>query len=503
MTLQDTNVTFSSIADGTTTDFPMSACVVYSDTHVIVRVDGQLRALGTHYIVTNLGSSAGANVQFLTPPENGQVVLRARRVPYEQQTDLENYEGPPLEVIERQFDLCVMQSQQLADFEGRSIRFPQGENVDGVLPPLSDSAGKYLFRNLDGTIGAAEGTTDTPISGAMTPFVASDTLGDARGELNVYSKSEVDALVSPEDFSPYNPIRNGGMVTPTPNASITAGNQVFGGVEHMGFLANAFTTATGTLSQSTAQAYSSTTFAVRATITTTGNGAAIFIHRIPTRLARALAGKKITVSCKLWQASGGNITPELAIWRANSGDDYSAVTQIGTNVVGSVVSSGAHADQEATFDLATYDGNTGLVFLAAFGGLGALTDITFRMADLKIDIGEVAQTFYPEPMDVVTPPLGRIFAWASFQGTTSPSVRVGENISSITRNGSGDYTLNFLVASPDTNYAFVFGAGRGAAALLCNTGSDPSTTSLRVGAFSPSSAFDAFTWLNVVIYRRK
>lgn len=48
-------------------------------------------------------------------------------------------------------------------------------------------------------------------------------------------------------------------------------------------------------------------------------------------------------------------------------------------------------------------------------------------------------------------------AWVNFNGTTSPgTIRSQYNISSVTKNGTGDYTLNFTNALSDANYA-VFG----------------------------------------------
>jgi hypothetical protein len=48
-------------------------------------------------------------------------------------------------------------------------------------------------------------------------------------------------------------------------------------------------------------------------------------------------------------------------------------------------------------------------------------------------------------------------AWVNFNGTGTPAIRASGNVSSITDNGTGNYTLNFAVALPDTNYCPVFG----------------------------------------------
>ena len=47
-------------------------------------------------------------------------------------------------------------------------------------------------------------------------------------------------------------------------------------------------------------------------------------------------------------------------------------------------------------------------------------------------------------------------AWVNFNGTGTVAIRDDFNISSITDNGAGDYTLNFSSALEDINYA-VFG----------------------------------------------
>jgi hypothetical protein len=51
--------------------------------------------------------------------------------------------------------------------------------------------------------------------------------------------------------------------------------------------------------------------------------------------------------------------------------------------------------------------------------------------------------------------------WASFNGTGTPSIRGSGGVSSVTRNGTGDYNVNFSTAMPDTNYAAVPGGTSG------------------------------------------
>jgi hypothetical protein len=46
-------------------------------------------------------------------------------------------------------------------------------------------------------------------------------------------------------------------------------------------------------------------------------------------------------------------------------------------------------------------------------------------------------------------------AWVNFNGTGTVAIRASGNVSSITDNGVGDYTVNFTTAMPDSNYSVV------------------------------------------------
>jgi hypothetical protein len=44
-------------------------------------------------------------------------------------------------------------------------------------------------------------------------------------------------------------------------------------------------------------------------------------------------------------------------------------------------------------------------------------------------------------------------AWVNFNGTGTVAIRASGNVSSITDNGTGDYTVNFTTAMADANYS--------------------------------------------------
>ena len=76
-------------------------------------------------------------------------------------------------------------------------------------------------------------------------------------------------------------------------------------------------------------------------------------------------------------------------------------------------------------------------------------------------------------------------AWVNFDGTGTIAARDSENVSSLTDNGTGDYTVNFSNAFGAADYAFATGRGRTSAefgTIVARTNvTAPATSSLRIG----------------------
>ena len=76
-------------------------------------------------------------------------------------------------------------------------------------------------------------------------------------------------------------------------------------------------------------------------------------------------------------------------------------------------------------------------------------------------------------------------AWVNFNGTTSPgTIRGSFNVGSVTKNGTGDYTVNFTNSLNDANYSTLGTSGNGNTNLgaVCQPFalSAPSTSSVRI-----------------------
>ncbi len=93
-------------------------------------------------------------------------------------------------------------------------------------------------------------------------------------------------------------------------------------------------------------------------------------------------------------------------------------------------------------------------------------------------------------------------AWVNFNGTSTVSIRASGNVSSITDNGTGAYTVNFTNAMPDANYAGVIMTGV-YFGLASNDASAPTTSAFAFivrQSNSPASSTDP-SYVHVAIFR--
>jgi len=73
-----------------------------------------------------------------------------------------------------------------------------------------------------------------------------------------------------------------------------------------------------------------------------------------------------------------------------------------------------------------------------------------KIANLSVTVGKLGTT---EQTRIAK-------AWVNFDGTTSPgTIRSSYNVSSITKNATGDYTVNFATPMADANYSVVGSCG--------------------------------------------
>lgn len=91
-------------------------------------------------------------------------------------------------------------------------------------------------------------------------------------------------------------------------------------------------------------------------------------------------------------------------------------------------------------------------------------------------------------------------AWVNFNGTGSIAIRASGNVSSITDNGTGNYTVNFITALPDANYSALFTNGYVSYANVPAT-SDFATGSVRVRCYNMNDVIEDSATVTMGVFR--
>lgn len=153
-------------ANGITTTFPYGFYLLNAD-DLTVSIDGVVLLNG--YTVTGVGSKTGGSVIFSTAPGDGVNVLLERQVALERATDYQPNGDLRSDVLNTDFDRIWMVLQDKRRENIRSLRYPNFENFDGLLPNAATRALHVL--------GFAENGIHT-----MLPMPASFGAGDMRYE---------------------------------------------------------------------------------------------------------------------------------------------------------------------------------------------------------------------------------------------------------------------------------------------------------------------------------
>jgi len=102
-------------------------------------------------------------------------------------------------------------------------------------------------------------------------------------------------------------------------------------------------------------------------------------------------------------------------------------------------------------------------------------------------------------------------AWVNFNGTGTVAIRASGNVSSITDNGVGDYTVNFATAMPDANYSAVGSCDTNSSfsvqfvgmfvSAASNATVAPTTSGFRLSTRESGGSARDETYVNAAIYR--
>jgi hypothetical protein len=121
----------------------------------------------------------------------------------------------------------------------------------------------------------------------------------------------------------------------------------------------------------------------------------------------------------------------------------------------------------------------------------------------SLDTGLVAPTATALTTASGSAPSYSARAWVNFDGTGTVAIRASGNVTSITDNGTGDYTVNFTTAMPDANYCTICSGDNinGIGNAIVNTVGTLTTTARRVFVTDYANTSRDDDFVQVAIFR--
>ena len=195
-----------------------------------------------------------------------------------------------------------------------------------------------------------------------------------------------------------------------------------------------------------------------------------------------------------------------------------AVTDLATYFTGDITTVGALDSGSITSGFGAIDNGSSNITTTGTISFGTLTDATTSVTSIKdeddmssddasalatqqsikayVDDKSITQTSGSAPYYGAR-------AWVNFEGSSSgATIRGSQNVTSVTRNAAGNYTVTLTTAMPDTNYAVVVNAmsADNTGGVRFHGGYPSSTTEVNVYATADNRSGGDYPMWNVVIF---
>jgi hypothetical protein len=264
----------------------------------------------------------------------------------------------------------------------------------------------WTMPDKDGTIAM---TSDVHDATAKTP-VDADELGimDSAASwvvkkltlasLKAFLKTYFDTLYGGGLTGFRNKIINGdGRVAQRSALTLTTNTTGFGQCDRFQMTTAGFTTQSISLIQTNALLIGGVGAGMVSGITTTGSGSITYLTRLEAKDTTGLNGKTVTFTVVVNQQTGAALNAQLVLRKANTLDNFSALTLISAQTAVSLADV-TTVTLSYTVTLGAADGSNGLQLELNFPTVGALTSKAIYQTAWQLEIGSTATTFEQRPI---------------------------------------------------------------------------------------------------------
>ena len=389
-------------------------------------VDSTL-TLTSDYTVTGAGGTSGA-ITLTSALAVGEKLTVLRNVPFTQQADYVQNDAFPAESHERALDLLTMQTQQLAETVSRAATVPASTNdAAGLADAITE-----LSSNSASVVAVAGALPDVELVADNIADVntVADNIADVTNFADVYQGPKASDPALRNDGTA---LQDGDLYFNTTTNSM----RVYGGT--WGDVGTALPI---TINEQALNGTGSQTVFTLSSAPAYTAALEVFVGgvRQSTTTVYSVSGTTLTFTAAPPAGTGNIFCRWVSPIVAGVPADGSVST---AKIADAAVTTSKLADS-------------------------AVTDAKIAaMAASKLT-GDVAAARITTALNASgTAPIYAARAWVNFNGTGTVAILASGNVSSITDNGVGDYTVNFTTAMPDTSYVL------GGSAALTTTSSAP------------------------------
>lgn len=404
--------------DGTTVSFAITFAFLSDGDNVSVSLKDNTTGAITAQVAATDYNVSGSNVVFLSAPASGKSVLIELNPSYLQESDYRENGSLPAETLESDLDQLKLEVQLAKSTADAALILDPvaaatlSSNVIVAGNTAGANAGKFVRFNAAGT------------GFEVQSLSATAGLGDVVDDVTPQLGGDLD--LNGSDITGTGNIDITGIVSAT---SIAGGTPVLGTADEVQLRVKGHSTQTANILE----------------VRNTADGLALGVDTSGNAYINGNITVGGTVDGRDLATDGTKLDGIEAL------ADVTDLTNVSAALAGSLTAVTVATDDKVLIQDTSDSNAIKTVTTQSIADLAAASVSYASQADME---AATSTTVAVNPAVAKYHP-GVAKAWVNFNGTGTVAIRSSYNVSSVTDNNTGEYTVNFTTAMADTNYAVV------------------------------------------------